>query len=195
MLAAVHGQVWNASQLGKSLGLSNHTVNGYLDYLEGAFLIRRLQPFYANLKKRLVKRPKVYWRDSGGLHSLLGVTDRESLLNQPWVGASWEGYVIEQILGFLSALGIRNEAYFLRTSDQFEIDLVVKLGDELWAIEAKLTASPGPGDMKRLDRAADLIDATHRYLVSQTPRPAEGDRRGSLNLDGILERLAKLRRL
>ncbi len=118
MLAAVHGQVWNAIQLGKSLGLSYHTVNGYLDFLEGAFLIRHLLPFHANFKKRLVKRPKIYWRDSGVLHALLGVENQESLLKQPWVGASWEGYVVEQALGMLAALGIRYEAWYLRTSDQ-----------------------------------------------------------------------------
>ena len=85
MLAALHGQEWNASQLGQSLGLSYHTINSYLDYLVGAFLIRRLPPYQANIKKRLVKRPKVYWRDSGLLHALLNVTDDRALLSQPWV--------------------------------------------------------------------------------------------------------------
>jgi len=191
MLAAVHGQSWNASQLGKSLGLSYHTVNSYVDYLVGAFLIRRLPPFHANIKKRLVKSPKIYWRDSGILHSLLNVTDRRSLLNQPWVGVSWEGFVIEQILGHLLSLGRRHEAYHFRTSDQLEIDLVVETSGELWAIEVKLTASPTQTDMKGLDQLADLIGASRRYLISQTVSPAGDEQRASCNLEWFLERLVE----
>lgn len=79
----MHGQIRNASQVGQSLGLSYHTVNGYLDYLVGAFLIRRLQPYQINIRKRLVKSPKVYWRDTGLLHVLQNVSDKESLIAQP----------------------------------------------------------------------------------------------------------------
>jgi uncharacterized protein len=189
MLAAVHGQTWNASQIGKSLALSYHSVNSYLDYLEGAFLIRRLQPFHAKIKKRLVKKPKVFWRDSGLLHSLMSVTDRGSLLSQPWVGASWEGFVIEQVLGHLSALGRHFEASYLRTSDQQEIDLLLRLDGELWALEIKLTASPSSRDLGRLDKAADIVGASHRHLVSQTPAPAGDERRSSCNLGWLLEML------
>ncbi len=191
LLAAVHGQVWNASRIGQSLGLSYHTVNGYLDFLIGAFLIRRLPPYEANLGKRLVRSPKLYWRDSGLLHALLHAPDRETLLNQPWVGASWEGYVIEQILGELAAHGRRVEPYFFRTSDGHEIDLVLDFGNERWAIEVKLSASPTPSDMDTLDRNADLIGATRRYLVSQTPRSAGTVARASCNLTGVMERLAE----
>ncbi len=98
MLAAAHGQAWNASQVGQSMGLDSKTVSSYVDYLVGAFLIRRLPPYQANIRKRLVKSAKVYWRDSGLLHALLNVPDAATLLDQPWVGASWEGFVIEQIL-------------------------------------------------------------------------------------------------
>ena len=189
MLTAVHGQTWNASQIGKSLGLSYHTVNSYLDYLEGAFLIRRLSPYRPNIRKRLVKSPKVYWRDQGLLHALLNVTDEEALLSQPWVGASWEGFVIEQAIGVLNTAGRLFEAFFFRTSDQHEIDLVLELDGELWAIEVKLTASPGPGDMARLDKAADLIGATRRYLVSKTKRTVGGIKRASCNLPWLLEKL------
>lgn len=192
MLAAVHGQPWNASQLGQSLGISYHTVNSYLEYLEGAFLIRRLQPYQANLRKRLVKRPKVYWRDTGLLHALLHVSHFEGLLAQPWVGASWEGYVIEQTLGYLEALGGSVEAYYFRTSDQQELDLVLEAAGELWAVEIKLSTSPGPEDFRRLDRAADLIGATRRFLVSHTPNPMSDDHQGSLNLEAFLERLEGL---
>lgn len=189
MLAAVHGQTLNASQLGKSLGLSYHTVDHYLDYLEGAFLVRRLPPFHANLKKRLVKSPKVYWRDSGVLHSLLDATDRRSLLAQPWVGASWEGFVIEQLLGHLSALGRHHRAYHLRTSDRHEIDLLLEIDGKLWAIEAKLTASPNPGDLRRLDRVADLVGATRRWLITPSTTPIGDERRAVAGLGWAIERI------
>ncbi len=186
MLAAVNGQTWNATQIGQSLGLSYHTVDSYLDYLEGAFLIRRLPPWHANVGKRLVKRPKVYWRDSGLLHALLGGPSQSALLDQPWVGASWEGFVIEQILAHLAQVDQLAEAFFLRTSDQQEIDLLLDFGDRLWAIEIKLAASPGPDDMRRLGRAADLIGADKRILVSRTSHPVASDREVSCDLPWLL---------
>jgi len=187
MLAAVHGQLWNASQLGKSLALSYHTVNSYVDYLEGAFLVRRLPPYHGNLKKRLVKSPKTYWRDTGVLHALLNVGDRRTLFDQPWVGASWEGFVIEQILGHLSASGRAFDAYHFRTSDGREIDLLLNLEGEKWALEIKLASSVRPADMNRLDDAADLVGADRRFLVSQTSRRDGDDRRGSVDLPRLLE--------
>jgi predicted AAA+ superfamily ATPase len=191
MLAATHGQVWNASALGRSLGLSYHTINTYLDYLEGAFLVRRLQPYHANLRKRLVKSSKVFWRDSGLLHSVLGVAGRSSLLVQPWVGASWEGFVIEQTLGLLSALDRRHRAFHFRTSDGKEIDLLVELEGELWAIEAKLTAAPSERDLARLDAVADLVGARRRFLVSQTRSVAGDQERGSYDLESFLDIVAR----
>ncbi|NQT88840.1 ATP-binding protein [bacterium] len=189
MLAALHGQVWNASQLGQSLGLSYHTVNSYLDYLSGAFLIRRLPPYQANIRKRLVKSPKVYWRDSGLLHALLNVPDSRALLAQPWVGASWEGFVIEQILGELASRGRNFSAYYFRTHDQHEVDLVLDFGSELWAIEVKLTASPTTEDMARLTKAADMIKASRRFLLTQTRRSSGDERRLSCNLRAFLKTL------
>ncbi|RKZ12900.1 ATPase [bacterium] len=191
MLAALHGQEWNASQVGSSLGLSYHTVNSYLDYLVGAFLIRRLQPYQTNIKKRLVKSPKVYWRDSGALHALLNVADEKALLSQPWVGASWEGFVIEQAIGVLSAKGEHFDAYYFRTSDQHEIDLVLDFGQELWAAEIKLTSSPGPSDMAKLDRTADMIKASKRYLISQTSQSSGNGTRISCNLPEFLDCLVQ----
>jgi predicted AAA+ superfamily ATPase len=189
MLAALHGATWNASQVGQSLGVSYHTVNSYLDYLEGAFIIRRLAPFHANIKKRLVKSPKVYWRDSGLLHAILGARDVKSLFNQPWIGASWEGYVIEQILEVLAQCDQVAKPYFLRTSDQLEIDLLLELGGKLWAFEVKLTTNPGPRDLERLDRVADLVGANKRVLVSRIGEPTEGKNRLSCNLPWLIERL------
>lgn len=189
MLAALHGQVWNATQVGQSLGLSYHTVNSYLDYLEGAFLIRRLPSYQANIRKRLIKSPKIYWRDSGLLHALLNVSNERRLLSQPWVGASWEGFVIEQALGELSARGRSFTAHYFRTGDQHEMDLVLDFGKECWAVEVKLTSSPSPEDMARLDKAADLIKASRRFLVSQTGRSSGDDRRISCNLSTFLKHL------
>ncbi len=192
MIAAVHGQVWNASQIGEGLGISYKTVNSYLDYLVGAFLIRRLPPYRGNLRKRLVKSPKVYWRDAGLLHALLNVPDEDELLNRPWVGASWEGFVIEQVLGALRQADERVEPFFFRTSDGREVDLVLDFGRSLWAVEAKLTASPGPGDLDRLNKTADLIKAQKRILISQTPRSHRSESRVSCNLTWFLRHLPEL---
>lgn len=186
MLAAAHGQEWNASQIGKSLALSYHTVNKYLDYLEGTFLIRRLPAYHANLRKRLVKRPKVYWRDPGLLHALLNVPDQEALLNQPWVGASWEGFVIDQVLGALQCTGCSVDAYHFRTSDRREIDLLVQVNAELWALEIKLTTNPGPDDLARLDANADLVGADRRFLVCQRNEMIESGPRILCNLEGLV---------
>jgi predicted AAA+ superfamily ATPase len=190
MLAVAHGTQWNASAVGQSLGLNYQTVNGYMDYLEGAFLLRRLQPFHANVKKRLVKSPKVYWRDSGLLHALSGVPTMDALLSQPWAGASWEGFVIEQALSRLNASGVNFTPYHLRTSDQYEIDLLLDFGTERWACEIKLTANPSPDDLSRLNKVADLIGAGKRILVSRTVEPVESGNCASLDVSGFLTRIA-----
>ena len=189
MLAAVHGQMWNASAVGQSLGVTHPTVNSYVDYLEGAFLVRRLRPFAANLRKRLVRTPKVYWRDSGLLHALLRVSTHDDLVAQPWVGASWEGYVIEQVLSSLAAAGRRHDACFFRTSDGHELDLLIDLDGERWAFEIKLTSQPDAHDLTRLDRAADLVGATRRVLVSHTRRPVFSPTRISCGLRPLLRHL------
>jgi len=182
MLAAVHGQAWNAVQVGQSLGLSYHTINGYLDFLEGAFLIRRLQPYSGNVGSRLTKAPKVYWRDSGLLHALQGANTEESLLSQPWVGASWEGFVIEQILGLFEQRGDKPGAFHFRTSDQREIDLVLDFGSKLWAVEIKLTSQPSPADLEKLNRYADLVKADRRFLISRTRSQVSNGRVTSCDL-------------
>ena len=186
MLAATHGQEWNASRIGKSLALSYHTVNSYLDYLEGAYLVRRLPAYHANLRKRTVKRPKVYWRDAGLLHALLNVHDRNALLGQPWVGASWEGFVIDQTLASLQSAGRAFEAFHLRTSDQREIDLLISMGTELWAMEIKLTTRPALGDMARLEANADLVGADRRFLVCQRSDFIESGARVICDLEGLV---------
>jgi predicted AAA+ superfamily ATPase len=194
MLAAVHGQAWNASALGQSLGLSYHTVNSHLDFLEGAYLVRRLSPWSGNLRKRLTRSPKVYVRDTGMLHALLRAASREDLLRHPAAGASWEGFVIEQLLGSLAASGVDANPHYLRTSDGYEIDLLLALGGTTVAIEVKLSAGAAPQDLARLERAADLVSAEHRYIVCRTAEPAATKTRGVLDLSGTIARLLALGR-
>jgi len=123
MLGHHQGQLWNASQLAAGLGISGQTVGRYLDIMVDLFLVRRLQPWSTNAGKRLVRSPKVYVRDSGVLHALLGIRDRETLLGHPVVGSSWEGMLIENIL---SAVPSRVQASFYRTAVGAEIDLVLE---------------------------------------------------------------------
>jgi hypothetical protein len=191
MLAAVHGQPLNASQLGAALALDHKTVLRYCDFLEGAFLIRRLPPFFGNLKKRLVKTPRLYWRDSGLLHALLNVSDLEQLYRQPWLGQSWEGFIIEQTLATIDAAGKRAQPFFFRTSDGYEMDLVLDWGTERWAIEIKLTSNPSSEMIDHLHKTADLIDASRRVLVCRIARKIENERLLVIHPSGWLKQLAE----
>ena len=190
MLAAVHSEQWNASRIGASLGMSYHTVDHQVDVLEGAGLLRRLRPWAANLGKRLAKRPKIYWRDSGLLHSLLGAGRLDAVLRQPWAGASWEGFVIEQVLGTLTAHGMRPEAGFLRVDNRLEADLVVAMPDGPWLIEIKLTSQVDSGDLAAVRRVADLLRPARRILVSRMPQVIEGE--GGLLLCPLPELLQRV---
>jgi predicted AAA+ superfamily ATPase len=140
MIAHHHGGILNQSDLSRSLGVSSPTVNRYLDLLEGSFVIQRLQPYYVNVGKRLVKSPKIYIRDSGILHNLLQIHSQEQLLGNIAVGASWEGYVIEQIRRSLPG---EPELFFYRTHAKAEIDLLASLssGKQI-AFEIKLSNAP-----------------------------------------------------
>lgn len=140
MVAHIHGNVLNMSNLGRSLGVTSVTVKKYLAFLEGAFLIRQLQPWYVNLGKRLVKAPKIYVRDTGALHRLLGIASPDALQMHPSLGASWEGYAIEQIIQLLPD---DMEHYFYRTHEGAECDLVlVHSGQPVASIEVKYTSAP-----------------------------------------------------
>lgn len=140
MLANAQGGIWNGESFARALGITRPTVNNYLKYLEGSFMVRTLQPFSQNIKKRLVKSPKVFIRDSGLLHSLTGIDSMNSLQNLVLVGASWEGFVIEQII---DTLGNLYEYYFYRTHQGAECDLLlVKNGKVKTAIEIKNTLAP-----------------------------------------------------
>jgi predicted AAA+ superfamily ATPase len=138
MAAHYHGELWNASKLGQALGVSQPTVQSYVRTLEHAFMLRVLPPLEVNLKKRLVKTPKVYLRDSGLLHTLLRLETENDLLGHPVYGASWEGYVLEQVMGVLTGW----EAFFYRTSTGSECDLVLQRGRRRLAIECKASSAP-----------------------------------------------------
>ena len=140
MVAHSHGQLWNASKIAGSLGISAPTVMSYLDILEETFIVRQLRPYYANSKKRLIKSPKVYIRDSGLLHALLNIRTLDDLHGHPSLGSSWEGFVVEQILTILPE---RWQAYFYRTGAGAEIDLVLFDGKhKSVAVEIKYSLSP-----------------------------------------------------
>jgi predicted AAA+ superfamily ATPase len=140
MLAHLHGQIWNASEIGRSLGLSDVTMRHYLDVLASAFMVRVLAPFHENLAKRQVKAPKVYISDSGLLHALLGIPDRPALEIHPRLGASWEGFVIQEVIRHLRAR--REECYYWRTHDGAELDLLIMRGGRRFGFEIKRTDAP-----------------------------------------------------
>ena len=139
MLAHLHGQVWNASQIAASLDLSPPTMRRYLDILADTFMVRILPPYHTNLGKRLVKSPKVYLRDSGILHALLGIETLDALLAHPVVGASWEGMVLEHLIHHAPDT---TNPYFYRTAAGAELDLILDTPSGLHAYEAKLSVSP-----------------------------------------------------
>ena len=138
MVAHYHGQIWNGSEIGASLGIAHTTSRQYLDVLTGAFVIRELPPWFENTGKRTVKSPKVYIRDSGLLHSLLRITDFRGLEEHPKLGASWEGFVLEQIL---NSAGER-DAYFWATHGGAELDLILIRRGKRWGFEIKYADAP-----------------------------------------------------
>ncbi len=138
MVAHYHGQIWNAAEPARALGVSESTTRRHLDLLTDALMLRQLQPYYANLAKRQVKSPKIYLRDTGLLHRLIGVDSMKALLTHPKVGASWEGFVIEQVLRTQS----HDEAFFWATHQGAEIDLILRCGSALIGIECKRTDTP-----------------------------------------------------
>lgn len=139
MLAHLHGQLWNASQLGNSLGLSAPTMRRYLDILSDTFMVRILHPYHVNLKKRLVKTPKTYLRDCGLLHALLGIESLDGLFGHPVAGASWEGMVLEHLIVHA---GHDVQPYFYRTVAGAELDLVLESASGLRGYEVKFGQSP-----------------------------------------------------
>lgn len=140
MLCHYHGGIFNASELGKSLGISHHTAKKYLDILDGTFMVRVLQPWHENLKKRQVKTPKIYFRDSGIYHVLLGLNSYESMAVSPKIGASWEGFALEQVINHYNAES--EECYFWAAHGVAEIDLVIIKDGKRVGFEFKYSSTP-----------------------------------------------------
>ena len=159
MLAHVHGQTWNGSELSRSMGQSDKTVRGYLDILTGTFMIRQLQPWYENLKKRQVKSPKIYLRDSGILHSLLNIADYSQLSGHPRLGASWEGFALEQVLNVLNT----TDVYFWATHSGAELDLLFFAGGKRFGVEFKF--SDAPKVSRSMHMAINDLSLEHLWVV------------------------------
>lgn len=161
MLAHNQGETANCSKLGGNLEIDGKTVSHYIDILVDLLLVRRLEPWHNNVKKRLIKSPRFYIRDTGILHRLLGIDDYESLLSNPVLGKSWEGFVVENIH---SVLPRRAETYYYRTAAGAEIDLVINFSSaETWAVEIKHGAAPKLG--KHFSSTCEDVGATHKYVV------------------------------
>lgn len=169
MLAHYHGQTWNAAEPARSLAVAEPTVRRYLDLLESAFMVRQLRPWHANLKKRQVKAPKVYVRDTGLLHQLLGIRSDKELLSHPKCGASWEGYVIEEMLKALRP----DEAYFWATHNGAELDLLLFKDGRRLGVECKRMDAPRLTPSMRialedleLDHLTVIYPGTRRYSLA-----------------------------
>ena len=161
MLAHSHAQLWNANRIAGSMGLSAPTIRRYLDILEDTFIVRQLQPYHANLKKRLIKSPKIYIRDSGMLHSLLRVRTLKDLQDHPSAGSSWEGLVIEQALGILPEGW---KAFFYRTSAGAEIDLLL-LDDKNKPIAIEIKYSAGARVSRGFWNAFEDLSCTRGFVI------------------------------
>ena len=159
MLAHMHGQTWNASELGRSMGLTDKTVRNYLDLLTGTYMVRQLQPWHENLQKRQVKAPKIYLRDSGLLHSLLSLSTKLDLLGHPRLGASWEGFALEQVLGVLRP----DQAWFWATYSGAELDLLFFAGGKRYGVEFKFNEAPTV--TKSMHMALADLDLRHLWVV------------------------------
>jgi len=182
MVAHYHGQTWNAAEPARSLGIGETTVRRYLDLLNDLFMVRQLPAWHANLKKRQVKSPKVYFRDSGLLHHLLGVRDAGELERHPKCGASWEGYVLEEALKVVEP----DAAYFWATHQGAEIDLVIQKQGRLYGVECKRVDAPSLTPSMRialadlgLERIAVIYPGRQRFRlhnqVEAVPLAAIGD--------------------
>jgi predicted AAA+ superfamily ATPase len=159
MLAHYHGQIWNSAELARALGVNESTVRRYLDLLTGVFMIRQLQPWHENLGKRQVKAPKVYVRDSGLLHALLGIANRHDLEYHPKVGASWEGYAVEEVIKAIAP----DQAYYWATYNGAELDLLLFKKGRRIGVECKRADAPRLTPSMRTAMADLRLD--HLYVV------------------------------
>lgn len=191
MLAHYHGQTWNASEIGRSFGMAHTTIKNYLDLLTSALVVRQLQPWFENLSKRQVKSPKVYLSDSGLLHSFLGIETMRDLEGHPKIGASWEGFVIEQLIKLLDVEF--SDCYFWGTHSGSELDLLVIRGTTRLGFEIKRTSSPSiSASMQsalvslKLDRLTIIHAGDHSFRLSEQI--------DALAFKNLLEKVTPLRR-
>jgi predicted AAA+ superfamily ATPase len=175
MLAHCHGQILNASELGRSLELADTTVRRYLDLLSGTFMVRQLQPWFANISKRQVKAPKIYFRDSGILHSFLGVDNPADLAAHPKLGASWEGFALEEVIRS-QAVG-EGEVFFWASHGGAELDLLLLRGSRRIGYEIKYTSRPAlsksvqiAGEDLKLDRVDIVYPGEKTFPVARNVR-------------------------
>lgn len=162
MLAHWHGQTWNAAELGRAMSATDKTVRRYLDLLTGTFMVRQLQPWFENVAKRQVKAPKVYLRDSGLLHTLLDIPDEAALFAHPRVGASWEGFVVEQVLRVLRV----RDAWFWGAHSGGEVDLLVRHAGRRIGFEAKFNEAPKLS--RSMHQVVDLLALDHLFVLCPT---------------------------
>jgi len=158
MLAHYHGQIWNGAEFARAMGVSEPTVKRYLDILTGTYMVRQLQPWHENLKKRQVKAPKVYIRDSGVLHALLGV-EGTGIYTHLKSGASWEGFIVEQLISKLKS----PDFYYWRTHTGTELDLLVLKAGKRLGFEIKLSETPKIS--RSMLSAFDDLQLDHMYLI------------------------------
>ena len=186
MLCHRQGSVFNAAELARSLGVSVPSVNRYEDTLVDLMLLRRLQPYHANVGKRLIKSPRVLVRDSGVVHALLNIRSLDDLLGHPVAGASWEGIVVENLIG---AAPVGTDAFFYRTRSGAEIDLLLLLpGHELWAVEVKRSSAPRVPRGFRV--ATTDVAATRKFIVYPgTETYPLGDGMLAIALPALMQRL------
>lgn len=186
MLAHYHGQQVVLSEIGKSLEVSHTTIKSYLDILTDFYMVRQIQPWLGNTKKRLVRSPKIYIRDTGLLHKLLNISSFESLLGNPVSGASWEGFVSENII---SRLSDKWRYSYYRTTTQVEIDLVLE-GPDNQALAVEIKKSAAPALTKSFHIASEDIKATHKFVIySGTERFPMGNNTEAIGLIEFLQNL------
>ncbi|MBN1271849.1 MAG: ATP-binding protein, partial [Candidatus Aminicenantes bacterium] len=170
MISHYHGQVWNAAHFARSLGTSEKTARRYLDILSGAYMVRILPPWHENIRKRQVKAPKIYIRDSGILHALLQINTMADLQGHPKLGSSWEGFCVEQLIGHMG----RRDVYFWATHAGAELDLLVTVGGKRYGFEFKYADAPGPKrsmhiaiEDLRLERLWVIYPGRHKYDINK----------------------------
>ena len=190
MLAHYHGQIWNASELARAFGVAHTTVRHYLDILTGTFMVRQLVPWYENIGKRQVKSPKVYIRDSGLLHTLLGLETDRDIASHPKVGASWEGFALDTVISHLRAEP--EECFFWRAHSGAELDLLVVRGSQRLGFEFK--RSTAPDTTRSMHMAIEDLGLKRLHIVHAGSRSlALGPKMRSLALSHVLRDLPPLR--